>query len=711
MVRYSPFVLQRDWFGFFISARNSVDLALAVITMVIEIPAIKHSAWFPWMTFFSLARFYRFILAIPFMCGLAGTIFGSSGGLLNMILFLLLMVGFSSLVAVQFLRGDVEADSSDDGLESSITFKSIYNSFLGMYQIFSSENWTDPLWNILSSSKSYKQDFWAGVLLCGWFFAANFILLQMFIAVINENFTVAESDRRRQQIQEYLSRKSKGLLDPVAAQNAAMASHPNNSFLGRFSPYMYRWKEFQQEQHDERLRELGQPVPPRAPTTMTRTVYLTTKHDLDRVWRYLKNFWFVHREEEFKMHNLNSHSFTADSPDDHSSTGGDTNGPNSSPEGGQHEYDSWPSTVLEFDLSRYENKNGAERSDNDPVVRGIDRTRTDLGLGLNQPVSQAAIDAEYQERMRNDPKREMMLFLNRYPEYDKTLWIFSNRSHIRRVCQSIVSPSYGERIFGRRTNKIAHQAYRIILILSIVASVAIAGFATPTYRKEYMQTHSGTLGKRPWFYFVDTLLTILFFAEIVIKVIADGLVFTPNAYLMNGWNIMDLFVVATMLVNMLAGESRLARSSRAFRPLRFISLSKHIRRTCEHLFGKGLMRILQAGLLAVLYIIPFAIWGQNLFAGQLYSCNDTSDTVVHKLQCQGEYYTSPVGEWSFLVPRVWANPTQGSKFSFDNFHSALLILFEIVSLEGMYLMWFLFIRDHCATCSPTHRICCARRLD
>ena len=40
---------------------------------------------------------------------------------------------------------------------------------------------------------------------------------------------------------------------------------------------------------------------------------------------------------------------------------------------------------------------------------------------------------------------------------------------------------------------------------------------------------------------------------------------------------------------------------------------------------------------------------------------------------------------SFLVPRVWANPgldTSTTVWSFDSFRQSVLILFEIVSLEG-----------------------------
>lgn len=67
----------------------------------------------------------------------------------------------------------------------------------------------------------------------------------------------------------------------------------------------------------------------------------------------------------------------------------------------------------------------------------------------------------------------------------------------------------------------------------------------------------------------------------------------------------------------------------------------------------------------------------QIFSGLLYSCNDSS--VSTKDQCVGEYLTSPVEGWEFRAPRVWSNPYV---WSFDNFRSALLILFEIISLEG-----------------------------
>lgn len=60
------FGLLPDWRIMF-EGVNLADLALAIITSLIQIPIIKHSTAHPWLTAFQIARFYRVILAIPRM--------------------------------------------------------------------------------------------------------------------------------------------------------------------------------------------------------------------------------------------------------------------------------------------------------------------------------------------------------------------------------------------------------------------------------------------------------------------------------------------------------------------------------------------------------------------------------------------------------------------------------------------------------------------
>jgi hypothetical protein len=76
-------------------------------------------------------------------------------------------------------------------------------------------------------------------------------------------------------------------------------------------------------------------------------------------------------------------------------------------------------------------------------------------------------------------------------------------------------------------------------------------------------------------------------------------------------------------------------------------------------------------------LIPFAIYGLNLFVGQLQACNDDGSGIVNLHDCVNEYASKPF-EWEVLAPRQAANPF----FDFDNFGNSLFILFQIVSQEG-----------------------------
>lgn len=77
------------------------------------------------------------------------------------------------------------------------------------------------------------------------------------------------------------------------------------------------------------------------------------------------------------------------------------------------------------------------------------------------------------------------------------------------------------------------------------------------------------------------------------------------------------------------------------------------------------------------FLVPFAIYGLNLFNGKMKECNDDDFGSTNLDYCVGEYLSSPY-DWDVLAPRVVSNPF----FSFDDFGSSLFILFQIVSQEG-----------------------------
>lgn len=76
------------------------------------------------------------------------------------------------------------------------------------------------------------------------------------------------------------------------------------------------------------------------------------------------------------------------------------------------------------------------------------------------------------------------------------------------------------------------------------------------------------------------------------------------------------------------------------------------------------------------FLIPFAIYGVNLFNGKLVKCNE-EDFEGNLDYCVNEYISEPFN-WEVLAPRAAANPY----YDFDNFGNSLFILFQIVSQEG-----------------------------
>lgn len=222
------------------------------------------------------------------------------------------------------------------------------------------------------------------------------------------------------------------------------------------------------------------------------------------------------------------------------------------------------------------------------------------------------------------------------------------------------------------------------MLLVVVAGIIVEAVATPIYRSAYYAQY-GT--KIAWFDIAEAVFGFLLIVEFIVKIIADGFIFTPNAYLLNTWNIVDGVILMAVLVNVcttlivVGGISHLTRALKAFRALRLITLIGWMRGTFHSVIFAGARRMLDAAVLAILYMIPYAVWGLNIFSGMMYSCNDPDS--AGKSDCEGIFLSTPVNNsLGFYAPRVWSNPTPSTHFSFDTFGDSLLILFEIVSLEG-----------------------------
>ncbi|KAI1094152.1 Ion transport protein-domain-containing protein [Rostrohypoxylon terebratum] len=598
------------WRTFHRSTRNLFDLFLAVANTIIIFPPIFESGQtYAWLTIFQILRSYRVVLAIPITRKLIVLVLGNATGIANLIVFVFLITFIMAIFAVQLFRGELPL-YDDSGELVRISFYNIFNSFLGMYQILSSENWTSILYDVTSYTTIRHTSWYGAMFLIGWFILAFFILVNMFIAVIQENFDVSEDEKRLEQVKAFLQRKELG-----------SNSNTNITLSDIFS--------FGKSKTRDPL-DYG-------PATMEMLLK-------DAVVR------------EFLDDTLDPlHQESTNSP---------------SPREGVVRPGFWSSVwtkVRGLFTSR----------DPNPFYSNIRFNGPNDALDPRQMARQAvSATAE-----RRKAQRE---YLARHPTYNNSLFIFTPRNPIRRLCQRLVGPGRGnERFDGVEPNKIAWYSFTVFIYGAIIAMVILACVTTPLYQKEYLEQHRNENRFKSWFVWVDLGFAILFTVEAGIKIIADGWFFTPNAYYRSSWGIIDGVVLITLWVNVLAllasdgAVSRVIGAFKALRALRLLNISNSARDTFHSLIIVAGWKIISAALVSLSLLIPFAIYAVTLFSGQLVQCNDGDVSLL--IDCFGEYNSTPSNpDWPLLAPRVADN----QYFKFDDFASSLFILFQIVSQEG-----------------------------
>uniref|UniRef100_A0A2I3HUC2 Voltage-dependent L-type calcium channel subunit alpha n=1 Tax=Nomascus leucogenys TaxID=61853 RepID=A0A2I3HUC2_NOMLE len=203
---------------------------------------------------------------------------------------------------------------------------------------------------------------------------------------------------------------------------------------------------------------------------------------------------------------------------------------------------------------------------------------------------------------------------------------------------------------------------------------------------------------------VEYLFLIIFTVEAFLKVIAYGLLFHPNAYLRNGWNLLDFIIVVVGLfsaileqatkadgANALGGKGagfdvKALRAFRVLRPLRLVSGVPSLQVVLNSII-KAMVPLLHIALLVLFVIIIYAIIGLELFMGKMHkTCynqegiadvpaeDDPSPCALetgHGRQCQNGTVCKP----------GWDGPKHGIT-NFDNFAFAMLTVFQCITMEG-----------------------------
>lgn len=608
-----------DWRVFHRSRRNWFDLFLVVITCIIQIPAIRHSGRpYTVLTLFQILRAYRVVMAFPVTRKLIMVVFRNVVGLLNLIFFLFLMTFLSSIFATQLFRSQIPNEA--DGQSIAITFGDIYNSFLGMYQILSSENWTEILYNTTSYTVHFNTAWISASFIILWFIVSNFIILNMFIAVIQESFDVSEDEKRLQQVRAFLEQKHVG---SATQGNLALSKILR---LGRDSD---RYKD---------------PLD-HGPAALEMLLK-------DAVVRE-----FLDEEEDVEEEG-----------------NGEGERPNNARRAsgmpladGANAQVVQPGTLSRLYTKAMSLVMGREPN---PFYAKLQFSRAYEELDPRTMAKEVVSAAEARKRAQRN-------YLVDHPNYNKSLYIFAPSHPVRKLCQRIVGPGRGhERVEGVDPYKPVWYAFSAFIYAAIVAMVVLACITTPLYQRDYFRTN------RNWFVYTDMGFAIIFTCEAIIKVVADGFFWTPNAYFRSSWGFIDGVVLITLWINV-GGSlkhdwsvSRAIGAFKALRALRLLNVSDSAKDTFHSVIIVGGWKVISAAAVSLSFLIPFAIYGVNLFSGQLVQCND-GNLSGDLGNCVNEFENTP-SNWAVLAPRVAANPY----YDFDNFGNSLFILFQIVSQEG-----------------------------
>ncbi|XP_024125027.1 calcium channel, voltage-dependent, L type, alpha 1D subunit, a isoform X3 [Oryzias melastigma] len=213
---------------------------------------------------------------------------------------------------------------------------------------------------------------------------------------------------------------------------------------------------------------------------------------------------------------------------------------------------------------------------------------------------------------------------------------------------------------------------------------------------------------------VEYAFLIIFTIETFLKIIAYGLVMHQNAYVRNGWNMLDFVIVVIGLFSVVLelltkeepkGEGDAAnnhpsmhghggkpggfdvkalRAFRVLRPLRLVSGVPSLQVVLNSII-KAMVPLLHIALLVLFVIIIYAIIGLELFIGKMHAtCYMPGSELIAEEEpapCAISGHGRQCSINGTECREGWQGPNNGIT-NFDNFLFAMLTVFQCITMEG-----------------------------
>ena len=274
---------------------------------------------------------------------------------------------------------------------------------------------------------------------------------------------------------------------------------------------------------------------------------------------------------------------------------------------------------------------------------------------------------------------------------ENSLWLFKSDNKIRIIIQKIVF----------------HKSFTITIDLLIIINSIFLVFETI---KRFLNLSQ----------ILNTLFTLIFTIEGLLKIISFGFILDENSYLRDPWNWIDFFVIITGLISIIPGIYTNWTALRVFRLLRTIKTIKlfpNVRRFVNVVLN-SLIDLTAVFFMLFFFCLVFSVLGLSLWNDRFnYLCRKNEKPINGKLIVDANFFYTLCGgknkcnnrpelclssfnyykNSTFFMSRAyyWDDELNNEYFNygltnFDNIFKSFLISFLITTGEGwskiMYLM-------------------------
>ncbi|KAI5754978.1 hypothetical protein M8J77_013101 [Diaphorina citri] len=678
--------------GYIQHSYHKFELMLCAMTTLHIIPQLYLSP----LTYFQVLRVVRLIKASPMLEDFVYKIFGPGQKLGGLIIFTICLLILSASISMQLFCS----------LGDFSKFENFQEAFMSMFQILTQEAWVEVMDETMVRTIPNLVPVVA-IYFIFYHLFVTLIVLSLFVAVILDNLELDEDIKKLKQLKfREQSAEIKETLPfrlrlfekfPDSPQMSTIHKLPSDFSLPKVRESFMRHFVYEMED-DETLNQAS---------TNIRDIYHTKViYKKQRLFKLLINPTKV-RINSTELRKAEVTNIIYDSNNQRSMLEDSTiiTMPGKAPLNSHGAIGS--SKQLRIDQKKSIRRSVRSGSiklkqtyehlmENGDIGAGMNRVNTarnrphDLDIKLLQAKRQ---QAEMRRNQREEDLRE------NHPLFDTPLFIVPREGKFRKLCQALVYARYDARLRDPVTGKerkLNYKSFHNFLGLVSYLDWAMICMTTLSCGSMMFETPTHRVMETPILQVTDYLFVISMSIELVLKILADGIFFTPKAYMKDIASILDLFIYITSLIFLCWMPRNVPPNSwaqtlmilRCIRPLRIFTLVPHMRKVVDELC-RGVKEIALVSILLIVLMFVFATYGVQTFGGKLARCNDP--VITRREDCVGVFLRGvtvtkmklkPASNETYpimLVPRVWANPW---RFNFDNIGYAMLTLFEVLSFKG-----------------------------